>query len=547
MKHFIFTQFFIFLFISYSGFAQYSFDIVKDAAPSGDLNIQSTKPIVFNGKLFFSANDGTNGVELWMTDGTATGTQMQNINPGLPGSAPAQFTIYNGKLYFAANDGTNGRELWVSDGTVPGTQLLKDINSGSGNSFPAFFAEYSGKLYFAAQDASGGTELWVSDGTPGGTQLLKDINPGSGSSFPYGPKVYNGKLYFVADDGTHGKELWVSDGTSIGTMMVKDINIGLGDAFSYYILIEYNGKLYFSASDGSAHGEELWATDGTALGTQMISDINTGTNNSSPLDFMVYNGKLFFSADDGTHGAEIWTTDGTTLGTQLFKDINVGASDITFYGFYYGKEYKGKLYFQATDATNGVELWVTDGTPSGTQIFKNINPGNGNSAANYLTVYNDRLYFTASDGTNGKELWVTNGMVDSTYKIAPAIAPNADPLTEAYWFGEMNGTLYFPANYNSAGLELWKLTAPPPAAIAPIQQQNFNIYPNPANTATVISFDDNTEKEISLYGIDGRLLMNITTRKQIEEIGTANLTNGLYLLEIKTEKAATTKQLVVKH
>lgn len=543
---FIFFQL-ILLTLSFRGFAQYNFELVKDAATTGDLDIQAFRPGIINGKLLFSANDGTNGVELWISDGTATGTQMMNINPGAAGSSPSVFLEYGGKLYFAATDGTNGRELWVSDGTVSGTQMFKDINVGSGNAFPAFFAEFNGKLYFAAQDGTSGTELWVSDGTPGGTQLLKDINPGSNSSFPYNPKVYNGKMYFVANDGTHGKELWVSDGTSVGTMMIKDINTGANGSFSNHILTEYNGKLYFSASDGSTYGEELWATDGTALGTQMIKDINPGSDSSSPKGMMIYNGKLFFSANDGTHGAELWTSDGTTTGTQLFKDINTGAASITILGNYYGTEYKGKLYFQAEDGTNGLELWVTDGTPSATQMIKDINPGSGHAAPNFFTAYNDRLYFTAADGTNGKEMWVTNGTADSTYKIAPAIAPNANPLTAAYWLAEMNGALHFAANYNSAGLELWKLTAPPPAAISSVQKQTFSIYPNPANTATVISFDDDSEKEILLYGIDGKLLTKKTTRKMTEEISTANLANGIYLLEIKTEKAATTKQLVVKH
>src|SRR5262245_57665670 len=35
-------------------------------------------------------------------------------------------------IYFSANDGTTGTELWKTDGTATGTVLVKDIRPGSG-------------------------------------------------------------------------------------------------------------------------------------------------------------------------------------------------------------------------------------------------------------------------------------------------------------------------------------------------------------------------------------------------------------------------------
>jgi ELWxxDGT repeat protein len=64
--------------------------------------------------LFFPADDASgSGSELWKSDGTYGGTLMvKDINPGPPDSYPGGFINANGTLFFPANDGTHGTELW---------------------------------------------------------------------------------------------------------------------------------------------------------------------------------------------------------------------------------------------------------------------------------------------------------------------------------------------------------------------------------------------------------------------------------------------------
>src|SRR5690606_13893239 len=103
-------------------------------------------------------------------------------------------------------------------------------------------------------------------------------------------------------------------------------------------------------------GYELWRTDGTTAGTIMLKDINPSPAGSMPMEFYVYNEKLYFRADNGTDGYELWVTDGSEAGTIMLKDIHpTGHSNPSLF-----TEYNGKLFFSAQDGTTGYELWATD-------------------------------------------------------------------------------------------------------------------------------------------------------------------------------------------
>lgn len=114
--------------------------------------------------VFYVADHGVYGTELFKTDGVAGGagtSVIKNINPNTAqGSSPDNLVAYNGKLYFTADDGTNGRQLWVSDGTDAGTTMIT-INS-SGTSDISGLTLFNNELYFAATASSSiGQELYA--------------------------------------------------------------------------------------------------------------------------------------------------------------------------------------------------------------------------------------------------------------------------------------------------------------------------------------------------------------------------------------------------
>jgi ELWxxDGT repeat protein len=204
-----------------------------------------------------------NGKELWKSDGTAAGTVLVNdIFPGWNcyfscyypfSSSPSSLTNVNGTLFFTANDGTNGRELWMSDGTAAGTVLVKDIIPGGAFSNPSTLTNVNGTLFFTVDNGTTGWELWKSNGTASGTGLVKDIYLGSASSAPLYLTNVNGTLFFTADDGTGVRNLWQSDGTAAGTVVVTNlVPNSLPNS-----LTNVNGTLFFLADDGTS-GRELW-------------------------------------------------------------------------------------------------------------------------------------------------------------------------------------------------------------------------------------------------------------------------------------------------
>lgn len=285
-----------------------------------------------NGKVIFigSESDLTSfsTKELYKSDGTQAGTTLlKAIRSGDEGSDPQGFILFQNKLFFSADDGVVGRELWSTDGTTAGTSLFKDIMTGAANSMTFLEAGiFNNKMYFSANGGAPGVEVWSTDGTVGNTALFKDVNPAM-SSNPYSYMTLNDKLVFVADDGTHGYEVWTSDGTPQNTAMLMDINPGTGSAS--YALYKSNAictdQLFFDADNGG-NNIEPWVTDGTESGTHLIADINPSFGSLDyETRYTYFNDHIYFAANTGT-GRELFVMEAcANLGvtTNLTKAFTI--------------------------------------------------------------------------------------------------------------------------------------------------------------------------------------------------------------------------------
>ncbi|NTX01397.1 ELWxxDGT repeat protein [Myxococcus sp. CA040A] len=424
---------------------------VKDIAP-GAPGSEPRELVHGPGMLFFTANDGNTGRELWRSSGERQKTVLvKDILPGGAGSEPRFLTLWDGVLYFSADDGVHGRELWRSNGTAKGTWMVADVLPGAASSSPEDLAVFKNRLYFSARQADGLRTLWRSDGTGPGTLLFGDfaLKPISSSPrlVPMGDE-----LFFVAADSVDSL-LWKTDGMPGGftfvLYLVEDLFfralVPVGDhrlffsfeedvigglmvtdgtpipgvpttlrSFEVYPteLTAVRKRLFFRAAtegedtfappEDPRSGTELWVSDGTPGGTRQVVDLRPGLLGSGLSDLEAMGGRVYFSANDGQTGRELWTSDGTVAGTFLVKDLEPGPGGASPREL---KAIEGTLFFSAETSGNGREVWLSDGTAKGTRRLHDIAPGGASSAPRSFVRSGWDVFFVADDGTTGPELW----------------------------------------------------------------------------------------------------------------------------------------------
>ena len=416
--------------------------LVRDIAPGPD-GSSIAYPASFDGRLYFSADDGTgtNGTELWSSDGTEAGTSLfKDVFPGPESSFPIGMASALGELVFRADDGVHGSEPWASDGTPAGTALVTDILPGPASGSAFGLALGDSRAYLQADDGTTGNELWVYGGPGTDTTLVRDLNPGEDPGVQGRTLAVGDSVYFGGDDGT-GLKLWRSDGTEAGTEPVSD------DVFldlTPHVWVD--GKLFFSAVTGAA-GQEPWVYDSAEGTTTMLRDVVPGPTWGLPLFVSAarVDGTVLFTASPGS-ATELWKTDGTPDGTVPVEDGvgMVGTLAVV----------EGVAYFAGGDGGGtGTELWRSDGTVAGTRIVADIDEGPDSSLPEQLTPIGDRLFFSGNDGVRGSEPWTSDGTEAGTRIVADVIAgPGGSSPTQ---ITEVGGDVFFVADVPGWGRELW--------------------------------------------------------------------------------------------
>ena len=444
--------------------AVFGVQLIKDINTSTELSGSAAQypvqPVdLASGKLLVM-NDGVHGDELWITDGTPTGTRMvRDIWPGPDSPYIQQFVLMGGIAYFWANDGVNGAELWRSDGTTAGTRIVVNIGAGStgagGYNLPGrALVVAGGVLYFAASDATG-LELWRSNGTADGTYRVRDINTGdSGSDIQ---QIFaSGSRIFFGATGAGGFEPWTSDGTTAGTVRIADIRAGAeGSAAFFYAAA--GGAVFFAADDG-ARGNELWRVNADGTGAAIVADINITVDGAAPATFgsnprgvFAVGNSVVFSAVTGSTFAETNNlySAGTSGGATLLGTAPAGA--VPSYVLTIGNRAAFRLN---ENLTSQFPYWVTDGTVTGTARL-NITLGGSSFNSEASSAYGiGEAFFCAPNAFSGTDIWRTDGTVAGTRLYLPAqgLGSNIPSLTIS---AAASISLSSDFSFNGTGTELW--------------------------------------------------------------------------------------------
>lgn len=383
-------------------------------------------------RVWFAADDPVHGRELWVSDGTAAGTHMvADIAPGRAYSSPDDITPTTDGVFFTASS-EGSRRVWYSDGTAAGTRSVAPLN-GSVD----FMAAHGDRVFYGA-DSGGKDQLHTTTAAGPDDHEVILLN-GTDEAAPKHGVVIGAHLFVAANRPTVGREI-VRVHTSTFSVAEADIEPGINWSHPYDLV--RHGSLLALSAETAAHGRELWTVNPLTMAATRQTDIQAGGAGSDVrwLTVVEVNGTswLYFHADDGT-GSDPWRWRATAGDSKVY-DVDP-VEDSNPYASVSDGEH---VYFVATTAAEGREVYRTDGTPGGTSMITPTAPGTRSSTNGQLRVVGDRVVFGGHAEATGRELVeVVGSGTDLLLDAIPGPHPSyIRPI------GEVDGALVYLVDIN---------------------------------------------------------------------------------------------------
>lgn len=258
------------------------------------------------------------------------------------GSEPGDMVSIGDRVLFTAAEAETGRELWVSDGTITGTERLADIHPGQLSTEIENYVVIDDVAFFLAFDGEK-QNVWRSDGTPEGTReffelpetgrkelaswqgdvlLFSDglhvLDPESAETTPFDRDATsfstNGSEIYYVRSVSGGSEVWHADGMRTVRLLESELAGQIGDGhFSDAAAVISIG---FSDEDGISSGG-WYRSDGTGSGTYLLDETFPNASRVS-VATATADGIYFNVEQDDEHAT--YFGDGSSAGTTRMQN-----------------------------------------------------------------------------------------------------------------------------------------------------------------------------------------------------------------------------------
>ena len=392
--------------------------------------------------VYFAADDGVAGSELWRTDGNSANTSR--VSDLWAGSGAGlhdhdwssghsygelQGVSLGRDLYFTGYRGDRKLALYKTDGSAAAPNFVRDLDLNGGFGWGLQGLGIGDTLYSYATSRAQGPGLY-SFGSGSSMTRLASVLPGSCHQF-------GSKLVFTDGSPPNLRGIWVSDGSLAGTVPL--LRYGQ-PVFAPFCIVNLGQRMFFSTTHA---GGQLFESDGTAAGTKAVR--NASIRGMVVVEDRLFalehiNGSMCLTVGDGSaantvvirsslpasvvglwaagskvffHGfvagtTELWVSDGSTSGTRRVQSFTTPGTELPRLEGMLSVGSR-RVFFRVVHSQGfGVELWQSDGTVLGTHPIADIYPGPGSGVDHQLTQARGKLFFRGDDGKSGSldgDLW----------------------------------------------------------------------------------------------------------------------------------------------
>jgi len=572
------------------------------ASDGNGTNTQFAFPVSYNGKLYFRADNGVNGVELCVSDLTTDGTlQVQDLNPGTNASWPEDFAVYKGYLCFngdggAGNEGAELRYLDPSDGTI---KLMAYSWPGDGSAWlkrtTAF--QYDGVdslVYFVGNGPStGGAELFVASAIGSQAELVYALDPAG--STPHNLKSWKNALYFTSNKvqrlfryqftvapklNAEGKifidysnmqdtfkiKLSISNAESLTQKVIKIEPADNSELFK--ISKDKDGPFGFDAVyTGNSGVDSIYVIanhkklnpDGFKSEAKLRAvhlQLDTLTIGGRAVLEPVFRNELIYHVDLGNTTANIDNSIDVPGSYQSVFDQPYGLDTVTGKNWGYKTDGWGILAagnkwstmreanYQANPEGQFYDLEVEPGDYV-VQIgwFENWGSRTQDVTANGVVVIPEIVSLPSDYLVEEFEVSVATNMLSLGFKSLNA--------NNAYysWFkvgkkcvGDDCATKCFDP---MCQLRTSLYTGVPVSVKNDFNLSSMKVYPNPADNSVNISLDPSLFESVQMIDLTGKVVSNTTIENSVTRLNISHLQNGIYIVKASGQQGVKMQKLII--